>query len=560
MKKKSSSGNGGGCCLFRMNFLLGLLLGNISLIAWSLGIQAGYNVFERNNTNTDDDTTTSFGLLGYHLDHSASTTIGGEDDEYSYLKYTVQQEDLFVDWRWRLGRYLYFILGVVGLLQCQLLWVSFCGGAWPILSNNQTKQRRSLALISVLLAVLPLAIACILYTSQLCQSTAAAPNNDRMITLEYVETSEGKLYSTTATWESINGTDVEEKDGGGGEVDVYPTYDGGDDNNNTCTPTDGAMALWVASALWLFCGLLLVVCCTPSSSSSSSSRRQFNKNGNKHNNTTTTTMYTPLLTPEPLLDPATRTLGWVAKSIVLTLFATVPYWTQAALVAMAPRDIPFNQDAVAGEIPNTQLLGPNMFDPTQGISYSGEQREWIDPAFEVANVLAWVPFAINLCLGLPLVLYGRHQLSLVVTSTKATSPWQCWPYLIFVLILVQFVSAAVCVWIPISVMQDLCHAKRYPELLFEDSGDGVWTGTTVAHHSAMTTQCWPTELGQILVIGGTLLSLLQAGLLLWFSLQYANAKDTLATFAGIEEDQRKLLGGGDSSDMEDQDDEEDEFV
>jgi hypothetical protein len=498
----------------RTNCVLGALLGNLALIAWALGIQAGYNVLEY-------DDQTAFGLLGYHPNNSDAAS---SDDSY-FLKYTVQQEDLFVDFMWRLGRYLYFVLGVVGLLQTQLLCVSFCG-AWPILSENRVQQRRTLAWICLVLAVLPIAIAWILYNSALCESP--------IITLEYVETngtanpwsgdSDRVIYATTATREESNSTNS-----------TFDDIDG--EEENACTPIEGATALWAASALWLFCGLL-VVCCTP--------RQSFDKNDCSSNK-----LRSPLLTPEPLLDPATRTLGWVAKIIVLTLFATVPYWTQAALVAMAPKDAPFlsssSSSATAATtdtiFPHTQLLGPTIFNPTQDIAYSTEQREWIDPAFEQANMLAWVPFAVNLCLALPLVLYGRHRLS-QKSASAYRARYHCWPYLIFLLTLIQFCSAAMCVWIPLSAVMELCprDAKRYPELLYVDLGDGIWQGTDIVPHSAMKANCWPTEVGQILAIGGTLLSLVQAGLLLCFSLQYSNARDTLATFAGIEEDQLKLLG------------------
>jgi len=568
----------------RTHCLLGVLLGNLSLIAWALGIQAGYNVFEMSNSNGegngDDDHGTVFGLLGYHPNHLDDDYYdSGDDSYYYYLKYTIQQEDLFVDASFRLGRYLYFLLGVVGLLQSQWIWISYCGNAWPILSSQTpTQQRRRLALWCVFLACLPMAIAYILYDSALCQTVPYS------IRLDYVETNatttawggevERVIYATTATRQESSVTATTTTFTNGEDDLNYSSSEeqqhllGNDVDTNACTPTEGAMALWAASALWLLCGLL-VLCCGGGSPCC------------RNNKSSSTKQTTTSLTAEPLLDPPTRTLGWVAKLIVLTLFATVPYWREAALVAMAPKETPFlssststsattmmdvdtssNANANTNTFPHTQLLGPTMFNPTQAIPYSFEQREWIDPAFEQANFLAWIPFGINLCVALPLVLYGRHRLShnnnirstggrrhhsYSYSSRRHYRYFQCWPYLMLLLILIQFATAGLCLYIPYSAIWALCPAdsKRYPELLYVDLGDGIWQGTDIARHSAtMKASCWPTEMGQILAIGGTLLCLCQALLLMQFGLQYSNAQDTLATFAGIEDDydqQRKKL-------------------
>eukprot|EP00339_Tiarina_fusa_P021931 CAMPEP_0117002826 /NCGR_PEP_ID=MMETSP0472-20121206/4358_1 /TAXON_ID=693140 ORGANISM="Tiarina fusus, Strain LIS" /NCGR_SAMPLE_ID=MMETSP0472 /ASSEMBLY_ACC=CAM_ASM_000603 /LENGTH=630 /DNA_ID=CAMNT_0004703287 /DNA_START=117 /DNA_END=2010 /DNA_ORIENTATION=- len=572
----------------RTHCLLGVLLGNLSLIAWALGIQAGYNVFEMSNSNGegngDDDHGTVFGLLGYHPNHLDDDYYdSGDDSYYYYLKYTIQQEDLFVDASFRLGRYLYFLLA--SSVCCKVNGYGFLivatrgsvcckvnGYGFPIVATRgrfcPVKRRRNND-VDWHFGAFSWRVY-ILYDSALCQTVPYS------IRLDYVATNatttawggevERVIYATTATRQESSVTGEDDLNNSSSEEQQHLL--GNDVDTNACTPTEGAMALWAASALWLLCGLL-VLCCGGGSPCC------------RNNKSSSTKQTTTSLTAEPLLDPPTRTLGWVAKLIVLTLFATVPYWREAALVAMAPKETPFlssststsattmmdvdtssNANANTNTFPHTQLLGPTMFNPTQAIPYSFEQREWIDPAFEQANFLAWIPFGINLCVALPLVLYGRHRLShnnnirstggrrhhsYSYSSRRHYRYFQCWPYLMLLLILIQFATAGLCLYIPYSAIWALCPAdsKRYPELLYVDLGDGIWQGTDIARHSAtMKASCWPTEMGQILAIGGTLLCLCQALLLMQFGLQYSNAQDTLATFAGIEDDydqQRKKL-------------------
>jgi hypothetical protein len=345
-------------------------------------------------------------------------------------------------------------------------------------------------LLCCLNALTPIAIFGLLYISDLC--------NGEFIQLEY-----NGDHATTAT--------------------LIPN------SMTTCVPDEeGGFWLLLSSGMW-FLSSVLVICTTPKNRKHSDNEEDERQQP-----------WTPLLTHEPLLEPPARTLALVAKLNTITIFALIPYWTESALIRMSPQLPPFRMDS--GSITHTtQILGPHFFNPPQDIPYNEEQQLSILDGFDFAMTYAWLPLLINL-FGLPILLCGRHRLT--------NGGVYVFPY--FLLALIFLVGAGVTAAIPVSViLSDLCQATRYPEFLFDESDNEFWMGTGITYHSTIDASCWPNSMGQILLLGAFAF-VIQAFLLIAFCIQYCNAQDTLQTFAGIEEDQMKLL----ASLEEDSDDEE----